>query len=193
MAIETARCGAWAAGLALALAILSVTGAARAAELAAPSGPVVLTLAGAVAKTNRGPFAAFDDAFIAFREQRFERAAAFDRAMLERLGSATVELKAPSWPRAFRFEGPRLRDLLAAVGAEGRSLTALALDGYAVEITSAELAEEDWIVALSADGRPLAIGGHGPAWLVFPPRHDGPPTADDDARWPWAVFFLAVR
>ncbi|MGF1608261.1 MAG: hypothetical protein ACFCUQ_02615 [Kiloniellales bacterium] len=178
-------------GTLLGLVALLIGGAASAAELAAPSGPVVLTVAGEVGQTNRPAFDPFRDAFLNYHDKGFERAAAFDRAMLQALGIQTITIDYAGWPGVMRFEGPWLRDLLAAAGAAGRPVTVLALDGYAIEISAEEIATLPWMVALKANGRDLATGGHGPTWVLYQP--DGPATDEDEARWGWAVFFIEVE
>jgi hypothetical protein len=44
------------------------------------------------------------------------------------------------------------------------------------------------------DGRWLAVGGAGPAWIIYP-RDDFPELArDDDAKWVWGVSHIqAIR
>ena len=176
--------------VAVLLAVMAAAIGARAEDLATPTGSVVLTVAGKVSLTNRGKFDAFDDAFLNFHERQFEAAAAFDYAMLEGLGLNQVMLQAPGWPRPQVFEGPWLRDVLAAAGARGARVTALALDGFAVELSAEDLAAQDWLVAIKRDGVYLGIGERGPAWIVYAPENGRAPTADDEARWPWAVFFI---
>lgn len=180
--------------LGLLLAVPAVAAPVVAAdELPAPSGPVVLTVAGEIGRTNRGPSDDFEDGFLAYHEKRFERAAAFDRAMLEALGLQTLELEAEHWPKGFRFEGPWLRDVLAAVEAEVDTITLMALDGYAVEITGAELEADDWLLALKRDGAYLGIGQRGPTWAVYRRKDGQRATQGDEARWPWSVFYIEVR
>jgi hypothetical protein len=174
-----------------ALVILIVFTGGATAELAKPTGPVVLTIGGAVKYANRAPFDAFDDAFLNTHEYSFERAAAFDLAMLEKLRTVETTIKAMPWPRAVTLEGPRLIDVLIAAGWTGSKITTVALDGFAVEISAADLAAHDWIVALKADGADLGIGGRGPAWIVYDVA-GGKAGADDEARWPWAVFYIAA-
>jgi len=184
--ILTAVCG-----LVLALA----TAAWRpglAGDLPAPRGPVVLTVAGNIAKVNRGPSDPLLDPFLAYHEKSFEAAAEFDRAMLQDLGLQEVELTYEGWPETTRFAGPRLADLLGLVGARGGAVTVTALDGFAVDIAAEELAERDWIVALERDGRPLGIGGRGPLWIVYGVT-GSVASHDDEARWPWAVFYIEVH
>jgi hypothetical protein len=179
--------------LVLALSLLPFAGGTSpAGNLPAPEGPVLLTIAGQIGIANRGPFDPLEDVFFAYHEKSFAAAAEFDRAMLQSLGSHEIELSYEKWPKAYRFAGPRLVDVLAAAGAEGRAITVTALDGYAEEITADELAGYDWIVALERDGRPLAIGGPGPLWIVYAVPGIAA-SEDDEARWPWAVFYIEVH
>lgn len=159
------------------------------ADLAKPAGGVVLTIGGAVSESNRGPSNTFDDAFLSSHEYSFDKAATFDVAMLEGLGMVSAKIKAEPWPRAVSFEGPRLRDVLAAAGWTGEKINTLALDGFAVEISKANLAARDWILAIKADGEYLSVGGHGPTWLVYD-VDGGNASAEDESRWPWAVFYI---
>src|SRR5215475_10627261 len=111
----------WMRGL-LAVALLAWPVMGRAAELAQPTGEVVLTVAGAVGATNRGPYDDFEDAFFKHHDRKFDKAAAFDLAMLEGLGMHEVTVSYDKWPKPFRFEGPWLKDVLAAAGASGRDI-----------------------------------------------------------------------
>jgi len=176
--------------------MLAIAGRGLASELPKPAGPVLLTIAGEVGATNRGPSLPAVDAFLAYHEIGFPAAAEFDRAMLEGLGTHEVELSYKDWPKAYRFAGPRLADVLAAAGAAegaaGGAITATALDGFAVEISAEDLAAHDWIVALEVDGRPLGIGQAGPLWLVYAVP-GGAASEADEQRWPWAVFFIEVH
>jgi hypothetical protein len=177
--------------LAAALFAWPVFGHAK--ELGQPAGPVVLTVVGDIGATNRGPYDDFDDALFKSHERHFEKAAAFDLAMLEALGMHEVTVAYDKWPRTYRFEGPWLKDVLAAAGAAGKSVSVLALDGYTSEISAADLAADDWVVAVKRDGRYLGIGQRGPLWLVYARRDGKAITEDDEQRWPWAAFLIEVR
>lgn len=178
----------------MAFALLLVTPLVVGAEaLPTPSGPVVLTIAGKIGETNRPGFDAFEDGFLNYHDKSFERAAAFDVAMLEALGLQGVTLHSPAWPRAFTFDGPWLADLLDAVAAQGDRITVFALDGYAVEISRDDLQKNDWLLAIKRDGAYLGLGQRGPTWLVYQRRDGRPPTHDDESRWPWSVFYIEVE
>ena len=166
---------------------------AGADELSTPVGPVIVTVIGRIEGTNRPPFDESKDVFTAYHEYRFDRAFEFDRAMLDALGMQEATVEYEGWAVPVRFEGPYLRDILDEVGATGDTITLVALDGYAERIERSELDDQDWLLALRADGRDLGIGQHGPAWLVYQKRDGGRATAEDEARWPWAVFLIAVE
>jgi hypothetical protein len=180
---------AWAVALLLCLSL----GLARAVALEPPHGPVILTVAGAVTETNRGPFDARVDEFFAYHDLTFEKAAAFDAASLEALGMQDVVVRYADRQETDRFAGPRLRDVLDAAGAVGSGIRILALDGYVRELSRADIDAYDWIVALKRNGEALGIGQFGPLWVVYA-RHDGQSiTAEDEARWPWAVFYIQAE
>ncbi|MCW0232970.1 MAG: molybdopterin-dependent oxidoreductase [Ferrovibrio sp.] len=172
---------------------------ARAADLARPKGPVVLTVHGDIAHTNRGALNDFDDAFFKFGSVTFDRAASFDLAMLEQLGQKTLTVRYDTWPKAYTFQGPLLRDVLKAVGAldskqGGKSIKVFAIDGYGAEIPLAEIRQYDVLLALKADGKYLGLGGRGPTWVVYP-RDDKHPAlkSHDDAKWVWSAIRIQVE
>ena len=72
-------------GVVAAAVILGCSAAAE-ADLAAPKGPVVLTVVGDIANANRGPSDPPVDRFLDHHAQKFDSAAAFDLQMLEALG-----------------------------------------------------------------------------------------------------------
>ncbi|MEO3431377.1 hypothetical protein AAFN88_21145 [Pelagibius sp. CAU 1746] len=165
----------------------------RAEGLARPEGAVVVTVAGQIENANRPPFDADKDFFLKYHERKFDKATEFDIAMLEGLGMQSVELKIDAWPEPVYVQGPYLRDLLAAAGAAGATVTLVALDGYASEISWAEVEALDWIVGLRQDGKPLGLGQRGPLWVVYTYPDGRPLTADDELRWPWATFYIEIE
>lgn len=176
------------------LLAMCVSVSAQAADLAPPKGPVVLTIHGKIANTNRGALNEFEDAFFKFGNVTFERAAQFDLPMLEKLGMKTLTVKYDTWPKAYRFEGPLLADVLKAAGASGKTVKVYALDGYGAEIPLAELQQYGVLLALKADGRYLGLGGRGPTWVVYP-RDDKHPAlkSHDDAKWVWSALRIEVE
>src|SRR3546814_7875799 len=137
----------------LLLASLLLASPGVAAALPAPEGAVVVTVGGNIANTNRGAFDPDRDLFLKYHDVSFDKAAAFDRAMLEELGMHAVEIAFEGGPAPVLVEGARLKDLVAAVGGEGSKGSMMALDGYAREISWDELQALDWIVGIRQDGR----------------------------------------
>lgn len=86
-----------------------------------------------------------------------------------------------------------MADVLASAGMDrATTITAVALDGYAVEITADVRDAHDWIVAIAADGRPLGVGGRGPAWLLYD-SGGGAVSEEEEARWVWSMFLITTE
>lgn len=175
------------AGLLFAVTMLAQT--ASGADLATPAGPVVLTVHGKIANANRGALDQFEDAFFKFNDVSFDKAAAFDLAMLEKLGMQTLTAKYDAWPKAYKFEGPQLRDVLKAAGAQGSKVKIFAIDGCAAELTKQEIDSGAVLLAVKADDRYLGLGGRGPIWVVIPQGGD----AKDDAKLVWSAIRIEVE
>jgi len=124
--------------------------AARAVALDAPTGPVVLTISGAVSRANR------------------DGRADFDMAMLERLPQRSIATETP-WHSGVRtFGGPLLRDVMAAAGAKGASARLVALNDYRVDIPIDDPERFDVIVARLLDGKPMSVREKGPLFVMYP-------------------------
>ena len=85
------------------------------------------------------------------------------------------------------MSGPTLKDVLAKVGAHGSTVTVRSVDGYAPVFDLLDIDANMLILATSANGKLLGIGGRGPIWLVFPPNiYEGQP--EDDRGLAWAIL-----
>ena len=115
-----------------------------------PGGLVVLTVEGAISQTNVGA------------------QAQFDMQMLEKLPQHSFTTQTPWYPNAVTFTGPLLRDVLAAVGAQGTRITAVALNDYRTEIPAEDATRHDVIVARLMNNRPMRIREKGPLFIVYP-------------------------
>jgi hypothetical protein len=174
--------------VALLLPSFTLTPVAAAAE---STGPVVVTVAGAVTKPNRGPMNPFADGFINANNHAFDKATAFTWADLQALPQVEITAQAPGWPGPVKLKGVRLADLLAAAGAEERTVTLSALDNYGVKLTPAEVKAKPWVLGHTADGVPLAVGGRGPLWLAWD-TSAAIATKEDEGQWLWAVYLITV-
>ena len=129
--------------------LASALTATAALALDAPTGPVVLTVKGTISNTNAGD------------------TAQFDLAMLEALKGRKGEMETPWTEGKVTFEGPLLREILAAVGATGTSLKVRALNDYAADVP-ADDAKLDTILATKLDGKLMSVRDKGPLMLVYP-------------------------
>jgi hypothetical protein len=153
----------------------------------------IVTVTGVVGKPNRPPFDPFRDGFFDHYGISFDKAHAFTRRDLARLGMHSIVLTYPNWSKPITFRGPRLSDVLTSAGAKGNKLSVQALDGYESEFPWAFVKNDQVILAIEADGQSLGIGGRGPAWLVFPPGLQAKQQEDSDAGLVWAVFHIDVK
>lgn len=122
----------------------------QAAELAAPTGPVVLTVAGKIAQTNGGD------------------SASFDLAMLDALPQHSTTTVTPWYTGAQTFSGVVIGDLLESLGAEGEMLTVTAINDYSAEIPLADFANDKVILASRINGDLLSIRDRGPLFVIYP-------------------------
>jgi hypothetical protein len=137
--------------LTAAFLLLAASALPVAAEgLAAPTGTPVLTVTGAITHTNEG------------------EAAVFDRAMLKAMPTDTFATSTIWTEGTPEFTGVPLVDLLAAVGSEGETIRAVALNDYGVEIPVSDAVEGGPIVAYAMDGAAMSVRDKGPLWIVYP-------------------------
>lgn len=163
-------------------------------------GPVLLTLSGAIHLHNRGPLDPALDQMMAKQKLAFSAAYAFDFAALTALRAASIHptLEYDNTPHELR--GPLLTNVLKAVGADltDQSTVLLrAVDGYAAELSGAEIRQRRFMVATHLDGRPLSLGGLGPLWAVYDADRFADmaarPVAERFAKCPWALYTIDVK
>jgi hypothetical protein len=157
-----------------AAAALWLSGSARALDK--PTAPVVLSIVGRV-RTPNG-----------------DGGAHFDMPMLERMPQTSFTTHTPWYAQARKFTGPLLRDVLAAAGASGQTLRAVALNDYWVEIPFDDAARHDMIVARLLDDRPMPVRDKGPLFVIYP--FDARPELRNPmyySRSAWQLRTLEVR
>ncbi len=120
--------------------------------------------------------------------------ATLDRATLEALPVTTIKTSSVVTDGTHSFTGFLMRDLLDHLGATGESVTAIALNDYAVDIPMVDFYDYDVVVATHMDGRALIRADKGPFWIVYP-RDDHRALQDIryDYRWVWQLSQLDVQ
>lgn len=148
----------------------------RAASLQEPTGPVLLTVTGAIANSNA------------------PGAANFDRAMLESLGLTDLTTATPYTDGKPTFRGVVVSKVLDAVGATGTKLTAAAVNGYQIELDADEMRRYPFLLALEQDGTPLRLRDRGPLWVILP-SDQYPELAADTQNFKsiWQLKSIAVN
>ncbi|TDM08745.1 MAG: hypothetical protein C4K60_04925 [Ideonella sp. MAG2] len=114
-----------------------------------PTGPVVLSVSGGI-------------------QRNVEERADFDMTMLAALPQHTITTTSPWHPRATKFTGPLMRDVLASVGASGRIVRATALNNYQIDIPIEELSKHNVVLARLIDGQAVRIRDKGPLLIMYP-------------------------
>lgn len=121
-----------------------------AGPLAGPEGEVLLTVTGNIATTNA------------------EGAAQLDLAQLTALERTVIETST-TWTDGIRsFEGVSLAALVDALGLEGETLRATAINDYAVDIPMSDAVEGGPIVAYLLDSQLMSVRDKGPLWIIYP-------------------------
>ena len=119
-----------------------------AAAIEAPLGQVVLSIGSASAEPKKR--------------------SDFDMAMLKRMAQRSIRTETPWYSGERTFSGPLLREVLAAVGATGKTMHMIALNDYVVEIPLADAQEHDVILAHELDGKPMSVREKGPLFVMYP-------------------------
>ena len=172
----------------------------RGAVAGGHSGPGLLTVTGAVTRSNRGPLDPALDVLMAKHGARFERAWEFDSAMLARLPGVTIQPTIEYDAKVHKLSGPTLASVLEAAGvAPGAPVTLAlrAIDGYTVAVSLADARGYRMIVATSLDGVPMSLGGLGPQWAVYDadrlPAFKDQPLKERFGLCPWGLYHIDVK
>lgn len=162
-------------------------------------GPAVLTITGAIGKTNRGPLDPVRDQMMAKLKVEFDKAYAFDFASIAALPSVTIRPTVEYDNKVHTLRGPLLATVLAQVrpSPEVTKLAMRAVDGYSPTITLDHANKYRFIVATSMDGAPMPLGGLGPLWALYDadrfPEMAAKTLEQRFANCPWAVYHIDLQ
>lgn len=141
-----------------------------------PTGEVLLTVSGSIRNANLAD------------------AAALDESILQALPRHSIETTTVVTDGVRRFDGFLMRDLLEMLGAQGRMVTASALNDYIIDIPMEDFQRFDVLVASHMDGDRLLPRDKGPFWIVYPrDAHDELQDIRYDYRWVWQLIRLEVK
>ncbi|MFJ9453012.1 molybdopterin-dependent oxidoreductase [Herbaspirillum sp. NPDC101397] len=161
-------------------------------------GPVLLTVTGAIGAGNRGALDPALDQMMAKQKLQFNRAHTFDFAALNALPQTTIKPTLEYDNKQHVLSGPLLSEVLKSAGAGAASDVLLrAVDGYAVQVATADIRKYRFIVATHLDGKAIPLGGLGPLWAVydadsFSEIMDRPISARF-ALCPWGMYHIEAK
>jgi hypothetical protein len=171
----------------------------QAAGNGAKGSPALLTVTGAITKTNRGPLDSVRDIMMARQKIAFEKAHAFEFGMLTAMPAVTIKPTIEYDKKPHTLRGPLLADVLKACGVTGDAgkLAMRAVDGYSPTISIADARKYRFIVATHLDGKPMPLGGLGPLWAVYDadrfPDMAAKTLDQRFAQCPWALYHIDVQ
>jgi len=177
---------------------LSHAQASQPSKSSKSSGPALLTVTGAITKTNRGAFDPVLDQMMGKQKLSFDKAHAFDFAALAGMPAVTIKPTLEYDKKPHELRGPLLTTVLQAAGAAtGGKVAMRAVDGYAPTIPFADLTKYRFIVATHLDGKPMPLGGLGPLWAVYDadrfPDMAAKPVDQRFASCPWGLYHIEVQ
>ena len=149
---------------------------AFAGPLGAPTDKVVLTISGKIGERNS------------------PQGVQLDMAMIEKLPQHSFTTLTPWEKQPIQFTGPLLRDVLAAVKAQGTVIKAMALNDYQSSIPVEDAMKFDMVMAVKMNGQPIPVKTKGPLFIVYP--YDARPelrSAVYYERSPWQVKSLTLE
>ncbi|WP_174875135.1 molybdopterin-dependent oxidoreductase [Vogesella oryzae] len=160
----------------LIVSTLLLAASAPTLALEAAQGRPILTINGLIAEKNAGAEAQFDS------------------RMIDALPQVKMTVPTPWYKTAQTFEGPLFRDVLKAVGANGKKLYVVALNDYAAEIPLSDLSKYDVILARKVNGKVLSVRDKGPLFVMYPfTKNPELQTKDIYSRCVWQVNRIRVE
>lgn len=170
------KLGSWLFALICTSGVLSSPAWAQGGPLAAPTGKVVLTVTGNITKPNAN------------------QQAVFDLKMIEALPQHSFTTRTPWYSTPVKFTGPKLADVLAAVGAQGKDIQAVAINNYQITIPMSDAQRYPVVMAWKINDEPIPVRAKGPLFIAFPYDDDAAlRTAQYHERSIWQLKQLNIQ
>ena len=94
--------------------------------------------------------------------------AAFDLALIDALPQHHFSTRAPWYPRARKFSGVLVSDLLKALGSQAVNVRATALNDYRVDIPVDTMTQYGALLATRLDDMTISVRDKGPLLIMYP-------------------------
>jgi hypothetical protein len=161
--------------VAAAAATISFSMAATAEQLPMPTGEVILTVSGAIGKTNS------------------QAGAKFDLDLLRALQWVEVNTFTSFTDGMQTFEGPRLSSLLDFVAASGTIIGASAINDYFVDIPVTHAENQGVVLAIFQNGKEMTVRDKGPIWVIYPQSEEEAKLKRFDNEMIWQLISMEIR
>ncbi len=106
--------------------------------------------------------------FLLTLEDKSGNQVSLTREDLEALPQTEFSTTTPWTKGTHTYQGPKLSLLTDKLPQPLQSIRIFAINGYAYDITDAELKTYPYILALKQDGRNLTVRNKGPLWVLLP-------------------------
>jgi len=163
-------------------------------------GPPLLTVTGAIGRTNRGPLNPALDQLMLKHKVTFDKAYTFDFATIAALPGVSIKPTLEYDEKPHALTGPLLTDVVKVAVpnlSDSTKLLLRAIDGYALVVPVADARKYRFIVAHGLDGKPMPLGGLGPLWAVYDadrfPDMAAKPVKERFASCPWGLYQIDVQ
>lgn len=175
----------------------AVTNAKHSACTAAA--PIVLTVSGAIKRTNRGALDPAFDPLMAKQLVKFPQAYTLDYTSIASLPAVTIKPTIEYDAKQHTLSGPLLTSVLEQAGIPNSGDTRISLravDGYTVQTTLENIRAWKFVVATHMDGKPMPLGGLGPLWAIYDADNiaqlASKPLKDRFVLCPWGLYHIEV-
>ena len=115
------------------------------------------------------------------------------RFRTEAMPQTTLVTTTPWTQGEVTFEGVLARELMAAVGASGATVSAIALDDYAADLPITDFADNDVLLALRMNGEVMRVRDKGPIWIIYPAASAGSVEGSIGDKMVWQLKQLTVQ
>ncbi|KVN28536.1 oxidoreductase [Burkholderia pyrrocinia] len=151
-------------------------------------------LLGAAAASWAAPFKFTVDGNISKTNQPGKATYVFSERELMALPQHSITTST-SWTPKATFTGPRLSDVLKAVGAKGTQIEFHCIDDYTFSIPVSDADRYGVILARTMNGKVLDNDKYGPLWIMYPRDQyaDELKTPLGEAKFAWQIIGLTVK
>lgn len=163
------------------------------------SEPAVLTLTGAIDRSNRGPVDQVLEQLMHKQGVKGERVWSMSLADLAALPQTEIHPTVEYDGKIHTLSGPLLADVLKAAGIAAQKPKTILLhgiDGYSPEVDLQQALRFGYVLAIKMDGKPLSIGGLGPIFAVCDadriPELARLPLDQRFANCPWGLYCIEL-